>query len=36
MAIIGAEIMGAGKFGPPGWHEDHCRGAQRSQSREPQ
>ncbi|MFL6270509.1 MAG: dihydrofolate reductase family protein, partial [Actinomycetes bacterium] len=19
---IGAEIMGAGKFGPPGWHED--------------
>jgi len=21
-AGIGAEIMGAGKFGPPGWHED--------------
>ncbi len=20
---IGAEIMGSGKFGPPGWHEDH-------------
>ena len=19
---VGAEIMGAGKFGPPGWHED--------------
>ena len=19
---IGAEVMGAGKFGPPGWHED--------------
>jgi dihydrofolate reductase len=21
---IGAEIMGAGKFGPPGWHEDQA------------
>jgi dihydrofolate reductase len=21
-AAVGAEIMGAGKFGPPGWHED--------------
>ncbi len=21
-AGIGAEIMGAGEFGPPGWHED--------------